>query len=189
MHNQDTFTGPSFSLSNRIARVFWNVTWLLFFRFSPVWLHSWRRFILRCFGGRIGRGVHVYPGVKIWAPWNLDIGDESGIGNDVILYAQDRIHIGKRVVISQGSHLCTGSHDYNIPGYPLITRPIKVGDHAWLAAETFIHPGVCIGAGAVIGARAVVVRDMPEWTICAGHPCVPLKPRKPFDDLGTDSHL
>jgi putative colanic acid biosynthesis acetyltransferase WcaF len=189
MHNQDTFTGPSFTLANRLARVVWNFTSLLLFRFSPVWLHGWRRLLLRCFGASIGRGVHVYPGVRIWAPWNLAIGEESGIGNGVILYSQDRIQIGKRVVISQGSHLCTGSHDHTKPGYPLITRPIHVGDHAWLAAETFIHPGVRIGEGTIIGARAVVIRDMPDWTICAGHPCTPLKSRKPFDDLRTDPDI
>ena len=144
--------------------------------------------MLRAFGARIGRGVHVYPAVRIWAPWNLEIGDESGIGNGANLYAQDRIRIGRRVVISQGAHLCTGTHDYRVPGYPLRTRPIDVGDHAWVAAEAFIHPGVRIGTGTVIGARAVVTRDMPDWMICAGHPCTPLKPRPPLDDIRTDSH-
>jgi putative colanic acid biosynthesis acetyltransferase WcaF len=188
MHNQDTFTGPSFSFKNRLARVVWNIACLLLFRFSPVILHGWRRFILRSFGARIGQGVHIYPKVEIWAPWNLDIDDETGVGNGAILYSQDRIVIGKRVVISQGAHLCTGTHDYLQPGYPLRTRPITVGDHVWIAAEAFIHPGIQIGTGAVIAARAVVHKDMPDWTICAGHPCKPLKPRKPFDDLRTDSH-
>jgi putative colanic acid biosynthesis acetyltransferase WcaF len=188
MHNQDTLTGPSFSFKNRLARVVWNIACLLLFRFSPVLLHGWRRFILRSFGARIGQGVHIYPKVEIWAPWNLDIDDETGVGNGAILYSQDRIVIGKRVVISQGAHLCTGTHDYLQPGYPLRTRPITVGDHVWIAAEAFIHPGIQIGTGAVIAARAVVHKDMPDWTICAGHPCKPLKPRKPFDDFRTDSH-
>ncbi|MEY4885543.1 MAG: hypothetical protein RL151_852 [Bacteroidota bacterium] len=188
MHNQDTFIGPSFSLANRLARVIWNIACLLLFRYSPVWLHGWRRFILRSFGARIGRGVHVYPAVKIWAPWNIEIDDESGIGNGAILYSQNRIVIGKRVVISQGAHLCTGTHDYQHPGYPLRTFPIAIGDYAWIAAEAFIHPGVSIGTGTVIGARAVVIKDMPAWTICAGHPCNPLKPRKPFDDFSTHTH-
>jgi putative colanic acid biosynthesis acetyltransferase WcaF len=171
-----------------MARLIWNISNIMLFRYTPVWMHGWRRFVLRSYGARIGRGVHIYPGVRIWAPWNLEIGDESGIGNGVILYAQDRISIGKRVVISQGAHLCTGTHDYDHPGYPLRTRPIDIRDHAWVAAEAFIHPGVRIGVGAVIGARAVVTKDMPEWTICAGHPCAPLKPRKPLHDLRTDPH-
>ncbi|MGY2134548.1 hypothetical protein ACW9KT_20135 [Hymenobacter sp. HD11105] len=59
----------------------------------------------------------------------------------------------------------------------MITKPIYIGDHAWVAAEAFIHPGVTIGAGCVIGARAVVTKDMPAWMVCGGHPCVPIKTR------------
>lgn len=178
MHNQDTYTGPSFSRKNRIARVVWNIVYLLLFRFSPRPLHSWRSFLLRCFGARVGKGVHVYPGVKIWAPWNLHIGSETGIAGGVTLYSQGKIFIGSRVVISQGAHLVAGTHDYTHPGFPLITKPISIGDHVWVAAEAFIHPGVIIEEGAVIGARSVVSRNMPAWMVCAGHPCMPLKERK-----------
>ena len=177
MHNEDTFTGPSFSMRNRIGRVIWSVADLIFFRFTPRPFHSWRSFVLRCFGAKIGRGVHVYPGVKIWAPWNVELGDECGIAGGVILYSQGKITIGQRAVISQGVHLCAGTHDYTQPGFPLITKPIIISDHAWVAAEAFVHPGVTVGTGCVVGARAVVTRDMPEWMVCSGHPCQPLKKR------------
>lgn len=177
MHNQDTFTGPSFSLKDRIKRMIWGIVSSVLFRLSPKPMHSWRAFLLRCFGATVGRGVHVYPNVKIWAPWNLNLGDECGIANGTILYSQGKITIGKRVVVSQGAHLCAGTHDYSQPGFPLITMPITIGDHAWIAAEVFVHPGVTIGEGAVIGARSVVQRDMPAWMVCAGHPCKPLKSR------------
>ncbi|GAB3884724.1 WcaF family extracellular polysaccharide biosynthesis acetyltransferase [Spirosoma agri] len=178
MYNQDTFTGPSFTLKNRIARFVWGLVDGVLFRFSPKPLHGWRAFLLRSFGARIGQGVHVYPDVKIWAPWNLDLGDECGIGNGAILYSQGKITIGRRTVISQGAHLCAGTHDYTQPGFPLITMPIVIGDHAWIAAEAFVHPGITIGEGCVVGARSVVTSDMPPWMVCAGHPCKPLKERK-----------
>jgi putative colanic acid biosynthesis acetyltransferase WcaF len=178
VHNQDTHTGPSFSLKNRIARLIWGVVAAIFFRFSPKPLHAWRAFLLRAFGAKIGRGVHVYPYVKIWAPWNLELGDECGVGNGAILYSQGKIVLGKRVVISQGAQLCTGTHDYNDPGFPLVTKSIVVGDQAWIATDAFVHPGVVIGEGCVIGARSVVTKDMPAWMVCAGHPCKPLKERE-----------
>jgi putative colanic acid biosynthesis acetyltransferase WcaF len=176
--NTDTYTGPSFSLANRLARVIWNFIQSTLFRWSPRPLHAWRVFLLRIFGAQIGKRVHIYPRVKIWAPWNLDIGEESGCADGVILYSQGPIKLGKRVVISQGAHLCTGSHDYEEPGFPLRTASISVGNHAWVAAEVFIHPGVRIGEGAVIGARSVVTKDMPDWKVCAGNPCQPFKDRK-----------
>ena len=181
MHNSDTFSGPSFSLRNRIARVLWGVVSTVFFRYSPKPFHAWRSFLLLLFGAKIGKRVHVYPGVKIWAPWNLDLGDECGIANGVILYSQDKITIGKRTVISQGTNLCAGTHDYTRSGFPLITRPIIIGAHVWIAAEAFVHPGVKIGNGCVIGARAVVMKDMPGWTVCGGHPCKALKERILFN--------
>jgi putative colanic acid biosynthesis acetyltransferase WcaF len=177
MYNLDTHTGPSFSFKNRLLRLIWGITSFFLFQYSPKPLHSWRSFLLRCFGAKVGRGVHVYPKVKIWAPWNLELSDECGIGNDAILYSQAKIKIGRRAVISQGAHLCAGTHDYSSPGFPLITMPINIGDNAWIAAEAFIHPGITIGEDCVIGARAVVTEDMPRGMICAGHPCEPIKRR------------
>ena len=175
--NVDTHTGPSFTIRNRLGIIAWGLASLLLFRFSPKPLHAWRSFLLRCFGAKVGHGVHVYPGVKIWAPWNLDLADSCGIGNGATLYCLGKITVGRQAVISQGVHLVTGTHDYTKPGFPLIIMPISVGDQAWIAAEAFVHPGVIIGQGCVIGARSVVTRSMPDWMVCAGHPCVPLKAR------------
>jgi putative colanic acid biosynthesis acetyltransferase WcaF len=175
--NYNTFEGPSFSLGNRLARVCWWFINILLFRLSPVPFHGWRSFLLRLFGAKIGKNVHIYPGVRIWAPWNLVCGDGVGIGGGAIIYNQGVITLGCRAVVSQGVHLCAGTHDYNHSGHPLITKPIIIGDRVWIAAEAFVHPGITINEGAVIGARSVVTKDMPAWTVCAGHPCKPIKAR------------
>lgn len=141
-------------------------------------MHFWRSALLRVFGAKIGRGVHVYPNVRIWAPWNLEIADGAGVGDGAILYSQGPIRLGKWCVISQGAHLCTGTHDFNALGFPLIVKPITVGDSCWVAAEAFVHPGVTLGEGTVVGARSVVTKDLPAWTICSGFPAEVLKPRK-----------
>lgn len=176
-YNENTHTGASFSLRNRLGRLLWGVVDLLLFRYSPKPFHAWRSFVLRCFGAKVGRGVHVYPKAQIWAPWNLVLEEECGIANGAILYSMGMISIGKRAVVSQGAHLCAGTHDYTKPGFPLITMPIHIGQHAWIAAEAFIHPGISIGDGCIVGARAVVQKDMPAWMICAGHPCKPIRER------------
>ena len=95
MVNTDTRIGPSFSLSNRFKRLFWNIVYVLVFKYSPKPFHGWRRFILKLFKAKVGKGVHVYGKVKIWAPWNLELADFCGIGDNTILYSQDKISIGK----------------------------------------------------------------------------------------------
>jgi putative colanic acid biosynthesis acetyltransferase WcaF len=169
-----------FSLRNKAARAIWNLAYVLLFRFSPRPFHAWRALLLRCFGAKLGRNCHIYPKAEIWAPWALECGDEVGVADRVILYNQGPIRLGNRVVVSQGSHLCTGTHNYNSNEFELFALPIEVQDRAWICAEVFIHAGVTIHEGAVIGARAVVTRDMPAWMVCAGHPCGPLKPREKF---------
>lgn len=171
------FEGPSFSLSNRLARFVWQLVWTLFFRPTPPPLHFWRCWLLRCFGARIAYGCHVYSDARIWAPWNLEMAARACIGPRVICYNIEVIQLGERVVVSQGVHLCTGSHDYTLATFPLFARPIIIGDDAWICTEAFVGPGVQIGNGAVIGARAVAVRSQPGWMVCAGNPCHPLKPR------------
>ncbi len=168
---------PSFSLKNRLARALWGVVWLFLVRPSPRPFHRWRACILRLFGAKLGRNVHVYPAVRIWAPWNLTIGDDVGIGNDATLYSMAEITIGARAVVSQGAHLCTGTHNFEDPNFQLYTRPIVIGAHAWICAEAFIGPGVAVGEGAVVGARAVATRPVPAWTVVAGNPAVYIKER------------
>lgn len=163
----------------KALRLVWGVAWALLFKPTPRWaMHGWRRGLLRLFGARIGQGCRIDPTCMIWAPWNLDLGDFVALGPNVDCYTMDKIVIGSKTTISQRAFLCTGSHDVASLRRPLITKPIKIGDHAWVAAEAMVMPGVSVGEGAVIGARALVTRDMPAWTICAGNPCQPKRRRE-----------
>lgn len=167
-----------FTAGDKLRRFAWELVWLLAFRPTPRWaLHGWRRFLLRAFGARIGTGCRIAPSCRVWAPWNLSMGAFSALGDGVDCYSMDRITIGSKVAVSQRSFLCAGSHEIASLSRPLVTGPIVIGDHAWIAAESFVHMGVVVHEGAVIGARSVVLKDMPAWTVCAGHPCRPIKER------------
>lgn len=178
LENVNPHQGASFSLRNRVQRVCWGAAYNLLFRTSPRPLHAWRAFLLRLFGAKLGIGCHVYPKAKIWAPWNLIMDDHAGMADDVNCYSIAPVTLGKKVVVSQGAHLCTGTHDYESPSFQLYALPITIGDNAWVCAEAFIGPGVMVGEGAVIGARSVVTKNMPAWMVCAGQPCKPLKRRE-----------
>lgn len=162
-------TARKWSRRAQIGRVLWGVAWPLF-RLSPRPLWGWRRWLLRLFGARVGRQVHIHPTVRIIIPWHLDLGAGCAVGDRAILYALGPISIGKRTTISQGAHLCAGTHDLYDPARTLLKLPIRIGDDAWICADAFIGPGVTIGRGAVAGARAVVVKDVSEDSVVAGNP-------------------
>ncbi|RST85167.1 acetyltransferase [Aquibium carbonis] len=149
------------------------VAWALVqpvFSLSPRPFWGWRRFLLRLFGARIGAQVHIHPSVRIAIPWNIEIGDETAVGDRVILYSLGRISLGRRTTISQGAHLCAGTHDWRRPDRPLMKPPIHVEDDAWVCADAFVGPAVTVGAGAIVGARAVVMRDVPAMVVVTGNP-------------------
>ena len=170
------------SLSNKLARALWNLIWLLLFRPSPFPCHVWRRFLLRSFGAKVGRGAHPYPSARVWAPWNLIMSDESCLGHYVDCYCVDLVYLGPRVTVSQYSYLCTASHDYSLRKMRLITAPIRIEADAWVAADVFVGPGITIGEGAVVGARSTVTRDVSPWTVVAGSPPKVIGPRELIDD-------
>lgn len=151
------------------GRVLWGIAHP-FFAWSPRLLWGWRRFMLRIFGAKIGRAVHIYPSVKIAVPWNLTIKDEVAIGDGAILYSLGPIAIGSRATVSQFAHLCAGTHNYSRADMPLEKPPISVGESAWICADAYVGPGVTVGNYAIVGARAVVVRDVAAQTIVVGNP-------------------
>jgi len=163
--------------SGLIVQLWW-MTDFFFFKQSPQLLYGWRRFLLRLFGAKIGKGVIIRPSVTVTYPWKVTIGDYSWIGDDVVLYSLGEIEIGSNVVISQKSYLCTGSHDYDKEDFPIWSKKITIEDDCWLATDIYVAPGVTIGKGTVIGARSSVFKDLPAGKVCVGNPAVIIKERK-----------
>jgi len=171
---------PTFALGDRLRRFAWSVCWGLLGAWTPRPFHRWRRLILLAFGARIDPTARVYGQTSIWWPQHLTVGRHAVIAPGVICYNVAPIRIGDFAVVSQGAHLCTGTHDVDDPRFPLRARPITVGPLAWVAAEAFVGPGVTVGEGAVLGARAVSFRDLDAWTVHAGNPARALRMRARF---------
>jgi putative colanic acid biosynthesis acetyltransferase WcaF len=167
----------NFSRRTQAGRVAWGVVWAILFRPSPRPFFVWRSLLLQLFGARIGKGCHVYPSTRIWAPWKLTMEDGSTMADFVDCYCVDRITLGVNSTVSIRTFLCSASHDIRDPARPLTTSPIMIGQDAFIFAEAFIGPGVTIGESAVVGARAVVVRDVAAGMIVAGNPAKPIGER------------
>ena len=147
--------------------------------------HSWyglRRALLSAFGAKLDPVVRIRRTVRIECPWNLAVGHDSAIGDRVVLYCLGPVTIGSRVTVSQGAHLCAGTHDFTKRAMPLVRPRISIGDDAWICADAFVGPSVAVGAGAILGARAVAMRSLDPWTIYSGNPARAVRPRPPFVD-------
>lgn len=160
-----------------VKRIAWAAGSLAFV-LTPGPLYGCRSMLLGLFGARVGRHVRVARTAKIQFPWNLDIGEWSSIGEEARIYNLGPIAIGRKATISQGAHLCAGTHDVADPAMRLLRPAIRIGDQAWVCADAFVGPGVTVGEGAVVGARAVAVRDVPPWTVAVGNPARVVKERR-----------
>lgn len=163
---------PGFRGRSAVVVQLWWIVQSTLFRASPQFMYGFRNALLRMFGARIGRNVLVRPTVRIVYPWKLSIGDNSWIGDFAELYTLGPIEIGRNAVVSQYAYLCTGSHDHRSLALDITAEPIVVEDEAWVAAGAFVFPGVRIGRGSVVSARAVVRRDTEPMGIYLGDPAV-----------------
>ncbi len=123
-----------------------------------------RILVLRAFGAEIAAGVIFRPRTRVRFPWKLHIGARSWIGEGAWFHNQDHIYVGQDAVISQDTFLTTGSHAHR-RDMALITRPITIGDGAWVTSRCMVLGGVHIGANALIAPMTVVDRDVPPNTI------------------------
>jgi putative colanic acid biosynthesis acetyltransferase WcaF len=178
MQELDRFRLPAgFRGRNAIIVQAWWIVEGSLFRWSPQFLYGWRSFLLRLFGAKLGASVKMRPSVQITYPWKLNIGSNSWIGDDVVLYTLGSISIGSNTVVSQKSYLCAADHDYKDSAFSIRERTITIGDGVWIAADVFVGPGVSVDNDVVVGARSSVFTDLPSGYICKGNPCQPMRPR------------
>lgn len=174
---KDNRSARKYPVRIQFLRVAWAFGKILFC-LIPRPFYAPRRVLLRCFGAKIGQQVNIAGSAAIYFPWNLEIGDWSAIGEHAYIYNLGKITIGEKATLSQRAHLCAGSHDYTDPALPLLKPMIAVGNQVWLCADTFVGPGVTVGEGAVVGARAVVMKDVEPWAVVAGNPARVVKKRE-----------
>ena len=167
---------------HKLGRMVWGMVQATAFRWSPRPFHRWRVMLLKLFGADVSPLARPYPGCKIWAPWNLTMGDYATLADNVDCYAVGRITIGTRTTVSQYSYLCGATHDFEHPNFPLRPYDITIGEHCWIAADVFVAPGVSIGDGTVVGARSSVFSDLPAWKVCAGSPAKAMRDRVMRDE-------
>ena len=156
--------GAGFTLRTKILLGIWFPFQHLIFKssFLPSPL---RPLLLRIFGGSIGQRVFIRRGVKVHFPWNLEIGDDCWIGEEVWFINHEKIRIGSNVCISQSSTICSGGHDYRSASLEYAHKPIEIKDGAWLCLDAKVLPGVTIGECSVVSAGEIVRKSLPDYSM------------------------
>lgn len=166
------------SLKNKICRLLWKLTYYVLFRpFGSRFFRAYRNFILRMFGAKLHKSASVHSSARIWAPWFLTMKERACIDDRVNIYNVNMVTLEEYATISQESFICPGTHDIKSPGHEMISSPIVIGAHAWIAVKAFIGPGVTIGEYSVVGACAVVFKDVEPWSVVGGNPAKFIKRR------------
>lgn len=141
-------------------------------------LHHIRRFFYRIAGMRIGSGSTIHTGAVFYDASKISIGQDTIVGENVILDGRDKLLIGDHVDIASEVMIYNAEHDINDPDFKAITAPVEIGDYVFVGPRAIILPGVKIGKGAVVGAGAVVTKDVGEFEIVGGVPAKVIGERK-----------
>jgi putative colanic acid biosynthesis acetyltransferase WcaF len=137
-----------------------------------------RIMILRFSGVKLGIRAVVRRGVRIHMPWNLTIGDDCWIGEEVWFINHEKVTIGSNVCISQRSIVCSGGHDYRSASLEYAHKPIEIKDGAWICLDAKVLAGVTIGECSVVSAGEVVRKSLPDYSMLVGGQIRPIDPPK-----------
>ncbi len=156
---------------HQAVRMLWNILWTLTTWFLPRSLGmGWKRSLLRMFGAKVHPTAQVYSSARIYYPANLTMEAYSCLADGVECYNVAPVTVGAHSTISQGTLLCTASHDITDSHHRLVTAPIVVEDQVWIGARAYIGMGVVVRQGAVVGATASVYKTVEPWTVVGGNP-------------------
>ena len=144
--------------------------------------HHFRRFFYRIGGMKIGRGSSIHMGAVFYDAKNIRVGKDTIIGENAVLDGRAPLAIGDHVDIASEVMIYNSQHDISSENFAkveeVVLAPVEIGDYVFIGPRAIILPGVRIGRGAVIGAGAVVTKDVGEFEIVGGVPAKVIGERK-----------
>lgn len=164
---------------NRIGNIlleFWLMNLHYVVGYTPS--HYLRRFFYRLSGIKIGQGSTIHMEARFYDPRNIEIGEDSIIGEKAVLDGREKLLIGNHVDIASEVIIYNSKHDINSDDFRPVSEPVVISDYVFIGPRAIIQPGVKIGRGAVVAAGAVVTKDVEPLTIVGGIPAIPIGKRQ-----------
>lgn len=160
--------------SLKIVNRFYNY-WLDFELMLLRWVghipfHTIRKIKYKFFGIRMGKGSTIHMWANFFQPKNIEIGEDTIVGDHAFLDGRAKLKIGNHVDIASSVMIYSSEHDLETKDFSATVAPVEIKDYVFIGPRVTILPGVKIGKGAVVAAGAVVTEDVPEFTIVGGVP-------------------
>jgi maltose O-acetyltransferase len=165
-------------IENRIYQNLLELETYIIFFISMLPIGMIRVFILKMAGVNVGADSRVNLGIRIYEPEGISIGKDCVIGENVVLDGRDKLIIGNHVDIASNVMIYNSEHDINDENFQAKSAPVIIEDYVFIGPRSIILPGVKVGRGAVIGAGAVVTKDVPALAIVGGVPAKFIAERK-----------
>lgn len=140
--------------------------------------HLFRLLLYQMAGMKIGKGSRIHIGARFFYPANIEIGQDSIIGDNVFLDGRDKLKIGNHVDIASQVMIYNSEHNINAEDFHAVIDTVEIEDYVFIGPRVIILPGVKIGKGAVVAAGAVVTKDVGEFQIVGGVPAQVIGERK-----------
>lgn len=158
----------------RTKTVFWELITMKLRLVGFLPSHFVRRFFYRFWGIKIGSGSTLHMGAVFYYPPNISIGKDTIIGENAVLDGRDKLTIGDHVDIASEVMIYNSQHDTSEENFAgvedAVKKPVTIEDYVFIGPRAIILPGVTVKKGAVVGAGAVVTKDVEEFKIVGGVP-------------------
>lgn len=163
---------------NRINSYFLDLLLMLLRWVGNIPSHTIRRMKYQAFGMKIGKGSTIHMWANFFDLKNIEIGEDTIVGDHAFLDGRDKLKIGNHTDIASSVMIYNSEHDLNSDDFGAIVAPVTIGDYVFIGPRVTIMPGVNIGDGAVVAGGAVVTKDVEPFTIVGGVPAKFIGERK-----------